>query len=87
PMDLGIAGKNALVCAASKGLGRACAEHLAQAGVNLTITARGVEALAAALPAQGRVKIETVYCLGLCSVGPTALVGSTVHARLDAARL
>lgn len=46
-MDLGIAGKNALVCAASKGLGRACAEHLAQAGVNLTITARGVEALEA----------------------------------------
>lgn len=49
--------------------------------------ARGVEALAAALPAQGRVKIETVYCLGLCSVGPNAMVGSTVHARLDAARL
>lgn len=49
--------------------------------------ARGVEAVAAALPAQGRVKIETVYCLGLCSVGPNAMVGSTVHARLDAARL
>jgi 3-oxoacyl-[acyl-carrier protein] reductase len=39
-MDLGIAGKNALVCAASKGLGRGCAEALAEAGVNVTICAR-----------------------------------------------
>ena len=39
-MDLGIQGKNALVCAASKGLGRGCAEALAEAGVNLTICAR-----------------------------------------------
>ncbi len=46
-MDLGIAGKWALVCAASKGLGRGCAEALAAEGVNLVITARGVEALEA----------------------------------------
>lgn len=39
-MDLGIAGKHALVCAASKGLGRGCALALAQEGVNLTIVAR-----------------------------------------------
>ena len=39
-MDLGIQGKNALVCAAGKGLGRGCAEALAEAGVNLTICAR-----------------------------------------------
>ena len=39
-MDLGIAGKRALVCAASKGLGRGCAEQLAQAGVQVTIVAR-----------------------------------------------
>jgi formate dehydrogenase subunit gamma len=49
--------------------------------------ARGVEALAAALPMQDRVKVETVYCLGLCSVGPNAMVGTTLHARLDSARL
>jgi len=49
--------------------------------------ARGVEALVAALPENGRVKIETVYCLGLCSVGPNAMVGDKVHARLDAAKL
>ena len=49
--------------------------------------ARGVEALVAALPAQDRVRIETVYCLGLCSVGPNAMAGTTLHARLDASRL
>ena len=44
-MDLGIRGKTALVCAASKGLGRGCAFSLARDGVNLVITARGREAL------------------------------------------
>jgi 3-oxoacyl-[acyl-carrier protein] reductase len=39
-MDLGIAGRRALVCAASKGLGRGCAEALARAGVDVTIAAR-----------------------------------------------
>ncbi|MEO1920085.1 MAG: SDR family oxidoreductase [Paracoccaceae bacterium] len=39
-MDLGIKGKTAIVCAASKGLGRGCAEALAEAGVNLVINAR-----------------------------------------------
>lgn len=39
-MDLGITGKTALVCAASKGLGRACAWSLAREGVNITIVAR-----------------------------------------------
>ena len=48
-MDLGIRGKNALVCAASKGLGRGCALALAREGVNVTIVARGAEALAATL--------------------------------------
>lgn len=46
-MDLGIAGKRALVCAASKGLGRGCAEALAAEGVDLVINARGTEALEA----------------------------------------
>ncbi len=49
--------------------------------------ARGVEALAAALPENPRVNVETVYCLGLCSVGPAAMVGHEVYGRLDAARL
>jgi 3-oxoacyl-[acyl-carrier protein] reductase len=46
-MDLGIRGKTALVCAASKGLGKGCAQSLAREGVNLVITARGAEALEA----------------------------------------
>ncbi|HCO92044.1 MAG TPA: 3-oxoacyl-ACP reductase [Alphaproteobacteria bacterium] len=44
-MDLGIEGKRALVCAASKGLGRACATHLAREGAIVTITARTEETL------------------------------------------
>jgi len=46
-MDLGIRGRTALVCAASKGLGKGCAQSLAKEGVNLVITARGKEALEA----------------------------------------
>jgi 3-oxoacyl-[acyl-carrier protein] reductase len=46
-MDLGIAGKWALVCAASKGLGKGCAQALVAEGVNVVITARGEEALQA----------------------------------------
>jgi 3-oxoacyl-[acyl-carrier protein] reductase len=46
-MDLGLTGKWALVCAASKGLGKGCARALVQEGVNVVITARGAEALEA----------------------------------------
>ncbi len=46
-MDLGIQGKHALVCAASKGLGRGCALALAREGVHVTLVARGREALEA----------------------------------------
>ena len=45
--------------------------------------ARGVEALVPLAESQSRVKVETVYCLGLCSVGPAAMVGDQVHARLN----
>ncbi|MES2226163.1 MAG: SDR family oxidoreductase [Pseudomonadota bacterium] len=46
-MDLGITGKWALVCAASKGLGKGCAGALVREGVNVVITARGARALEA----------------------------------------
>jgi 3-oxoacyl-[acyl-carrier protein] reductase len=46
-MDLGIAGRWALVCAASKGLGKGCAQALVLEGVNVVVTARGREALEA----------------------------------------
>jgi len=45
-VDLGISGKRAIVCASSKGLGRACAMSLAQNGVSVVINGRGEEALA-----------------------------------------
>src|SRR5919112_728188 len=46
-MDMGIRGRKAIVCAASKGLGRACAFSLARDGVDVVITARGRDALEA----------------------------------------
>jgi 3-oxoacyl-[acyl-carrier protein] reductase len=46
-MDLKITGKSALVCAASKGLGKACAFSLAREGVNVTIVARTAQTLEA----------------------------------------
>ena len=48
--------------------------------------ARGVEALVPIADNQSRVKVEAVYCLGLCAVGPSAMVGDTVYARLDNAK-
>ncbi|PZP36667.1 MAG: 3-oxoacyl-ACP reductase [Roseateles depolymerans] len=63
-MDLGLKGRWALVCAASKGLGRGCAQALAGEGVNVVITARGepelqatAEALRALAPG---VEVRTV---------------------------
>jgi len=62
-MDYGIRGKRALVCASSKGLGRGCAEALAEAGVNLILNARGAETLeatAAEIRAAHGVEVATV---------------------------
>ena len=44
-MDLGIAGRSAIVCASSKGLGRACATELARAGARVAINGRDAELL------------------------------------------
>ena len=51
--------------------------------------ARGVEGMMdAARDAAGeRVKLGTVYCLGLCATGPNARVGDRLHSRLDADKL
>ena len=62
-MDFGIAGRTALVCAASRGIGKGCAMALAREGVNLVITARGREALeatAAEIRAATGVKVTAV---------------------------
>ena len=44
-MDLGIENRKAIVCASSKGLGKACAKSLLEEGVSVVINARGEEAL------------------------------------------
>ncbi len=49
--------------------------------------ARGVEALIPFTEDQNRVKVEAIYCLGLCSVGPAAMIGDQVYARLNQERL
>jgi 3-oxoacyl-[acyl-carrier protein] reductase len=62
-MDLGIRGRTALVCAASKGLGKGCASSLAREGVKLVIVARGrdaLEATAAELRARHGVEVTAV---------------------------
>ena len=62
-MDLGIRGRRALVCGASKGLGRGCAEALAEAGVDLVLNARGagtLEATANDLRRRFQVNVLTV---------------------------
>jgi 3-oxoacyl-[acyl-carrier protein] reductase len=62
-MDFGLKGKKAIVCASSKGLGRACALALAREGVELVITARtasDLEAAAAMIRQQTGVKVTAV---------------------------
>ena len=64
-MDLGLRGKKAIVCAASKGLGRGCAMALAKEGVDLVICARGKEALdatAAEIRSATGVKVQAIAC-------------------------
>ena len=55
-MDLGIKGKSAIVCASSRGLGRACATSLARAGAHVAINGRDAEVLARV---QGEIAAET----------------------------
>jgi 3-oxoacyl-[acyl-carrier protein] reductase len=59
-MDLGIAGRRALVCAASKGLGRGCAQALADAGCEVTIVARTADVLARAAAEIGERAVRPV---------------------------
>src|SRR5690625_4964512 len=64
-MDLGIAGRRALVCAASRGLGYACAEALAADGVELVIAARTegpLQEAAEALRSAYAVEVTAVAC-------------------------
>jgi len=75
-MDLGIAGRRAIVCASSRGLGRACAQALAAAGCEVVINGRGEESLnatAAALRAATGAKIIPVRADVATAEGQAAL--------------
>jgi 3-oxoacyl-[acyl-carrier protein] reductase len=68
-MDLGIAGRRALVCASSSGLGRACARALAAEGVEIVVNGRDaarLEAAAEAIRRESNVRVTAVVA-DLCS--------------------
>jgi 3-oxoacyl-[acyl-carrier protein] reductase len=77
-MDLGIKGKKAIVCAASKGLGKGCAEALAREGVEVTICARGAEVLHATAKELGAAgaKVTPVVCDVTTEEGRKALLAA-----------
>jgi 3-oxoacyl-[acyl-carrier protein] reductase len=77
-MDLGITGKKAIVCAASKGLGKGCAKALAREGVHVTICARGaamLDATARELGAMGA-NVTRVVCDVTTEAGRKALLAA-----------
>ena len=78
-MELGIAGKTAIVCGASKGLGKGCAVSLARNGVNLVLNARGTEALEATAAEIRKATGVTVTCVATdvtTEAGRTALLAA-----------
>lgn len=77
-MDLGIKGRTAIVCAASKGLGKGCAMKLAEAGVNLVINARNagpLEETATELRGNG-VSVTTIVGDVTTDAGRAALIAA-----------
>jgi 3-oxoacyl-[acyl-carrier protein] reductase len=75
-MDLGISGRKAIVCAASKGLGKGCAKALAREGAHVTICARGAATLDATtreLRAMGA-NVTPVVCDVTTDAGRKALL-------------
>jgi 3-oxoacyl-[acyl-carrier protein] reductase len=75
-MDLGIAGRKAIVCASSKGLGKACAKALAQAGCQVVVNgrdARILEATAQEIRATGAEVIAIVGDIGEAGVREAVL--------------
>ena len=78
-MDLGIRGRKAIVCAASKGLGKGCAEALAREGAELTICARGADVLDATakeIAASTGAKVTPVACDVTTEAGRKALLAA-----------
>src|SRR5882757_5471280 len=77
-MDLGISGRKAIVCASSRGLGRACATALAQAGCEVVINGRDGKALeaTAAEMRQAGAKVATVAADVATLEGQAALLAA-----------
>jgi 3-oxoacyl-[acyl-carrier protein] reductase len=77
-MDLGISGRKAIVCASSRGLGRACATALAQAGCEVVINGRDGKALeaTAAEMRQAGAKVATVAADVATPEGQAALLAA-----------
>ena len=78
-MDLGISGRKALVCASSKGLGKACALALAREGVHVTINGRNAETLqATTAEIQGvmGIEVQAITCDVTTDAGRAALLNA-----------
>ena len=76
-MDLGIAGKWALVCGASKGLGLGCAQALHAEGVNVVLVARGLEVLQ-----QSAIDLIAVKAINTTDKGENSLKSSAFTAKV-----
>lgn len=78
-MDLGISGRNAIVCASSKGLGKGCAKALAREGVNVVVNGRDAAVLAAAVEevrALAAGEVRAVCCDVTTEEGRAALLAA-----------
>ena len=78
-MDMKISGRTAIVCASSKGLGRACAEALAGEGVELVINARnegGLAKTAGEIASTYGVKVTPVACDVTTEAGRAAILAA-----------
>ena len=81
-MNLGIAGRTALICASSRGLGRACAAALANEGVHVVINGRDAAQLARTaqeLQADARGRVTMVVGDVTCEEGRAALLAACPH--------
>ena len=82
-LDFGIAGKKAVVCASSKGLGFGCADALAATGVNLVMCARTAATLAGAAQSirdRHGVSVDEVACDVTTEEGRAAVLDlSLIH--------
>jgi 3-oxoacyl-[acyl-carrier protein] reductase len=78
-MDLGIAGRTAIVCASSKGLGRGCAQALAEAGCTVVVNGRDAKTLeetAAAIRASTGATVVAVVADVSTKAGQDALLAA-----------